>query len=128
LFNNYHNRHVGGQAIYLTESLLQANITQEMEPLLTKRSLGLAEDAIFYLERMVNLHTGPVPRDIQHYHAKHQFSLMSLKQKIFHVVSFLHPFPEDAAILPLPKPLHFLYFLLRPMLWAWRKTKKQALS
>ena len=43
-------------------------------------------------------------------------------------MSFLYPYPEDAEILPLPKYLQFLYFPLRPFLWAWRKTMKRALT
>nr|WP_273840911.1 nucleotidyltransferase family protein [Halalkalibacter alkalisediminis] len=128
LFDKYHNPHVGGQAIILASNLLGAEFSDGMRPFLTKNAKQLAEEAVFYLEQMVNLHTDPVPREIARYHAKHLFSLMSSQQKIIHLASFLHPFPEDAQTLPLPTSLHFLYFPLRPVLWAWRKTKKQAIS
>ncbi|MCL7746091.1 nucleotidyltransferase family protein [Halalkalibacter alkaliphilus] len=126
LFQKYHNPHVGGQAIILASELLDAEFKEEMTPFVTNTAMKLAQEAIFYLERMVNLHTDPVPEDISSYHASHLFSLMSTQQKAIHLLSLLHPFPEDAQTLPLPKPLHFLYFPLRPVLWAWRKTRKQA--
>ena len=39
-------------------------------------------------------------------------------------MSFLYPYPEDAETLPLPKYLHFLYFPLRPFLWALEENKE----
>lgn len=92
------------------------------------RPKKLAQAAIFYLEKMVNLHNEPVPDDISKYHKRHLFFLMSWKQRFFFIMSFLYPYPEDAQTLPLPNCLHFLYFLLRPFLWVWRKTKYHALS
>lgn len=124
-----HCLHVGGQALILASELLKTPVVQEMTPLLSKKSSRrLAQEAIFYLEEMVNLHTDPIPMDVAIYHKRHLFSLMSIQQKLLFLTSFLYPYPEDAEILPLPKILHFLYFPLRPLLWAWRKTRKQVLS
>ncbi|WP_209122932.1 nucleotidyltransferase family protein [Alkalihalobacillus sp. BA299] len=129
LLKKYDVTHVGGQAIILSSQLFNTKIPKEFQSLLVeKRPRKLAQDAIFYLERMVNLHTDPVPEDVSNYHKRHLFSLMSIRQKILFILSFLYPYPEDAETLPLPKPLHFLYFPLRPLLWAWRKTRKHALS
>lgn len=129
LFKTYHNPHVGGQAVILASQLLNTQIVEEIKPLLVdKRSKELAQEAIFYLENMVNLHTDPVPEEVSEYHKRHLFSLMSVEQKFFFIMSFFHPYPEDADTLPLPKKLHFLYFPLRPLLWVWRKTRKRALS
>ncbi|MDQ0198796.1 nucleotidyltransferase domain-containing protein [Neobacillus ginsengisoli] len=129
LLKKYQYLHVGGQALVLASQLLSTPMTQEMKKLFkgnhTKR---LAQEAIYYLERMVNLHNDPVPDDVASYHKRHLYSLMSKKQKLFFILSFLYPYPEDAKTLPLPERLHFLYFLLRPFLWAWRKTKHHALS
>ncbi len=128
LFKTYHNPHVGGQAIILASQLLNADITEEMTLFLKGESpKKLAQEAMFYLERMVNLHTDPVPKEVSSYHTRHLFSLMSLNQKSIYIMSFLYPYPEDAKTLPLPKSLHFLYFPLRPFLWGWRKTRKHAL-
>ncbi|NOU97347.1 Renal dipeptidase [Paenibacillus sp. LMG 31456] len=119
---------VGGQAIILASQLLNTPITEEMKPLLAaNQSKRLAQDATFYLKEMINLHTLPVPLHISRYHKRHLFSLLSFQNKILFVMSFLYPYPEDAKTLPLPKALHFLYFPLRPVLWAWRKTRKHAL-
>ena len=99
-----------------------------MTPLIKgNRPKKLAQEAIFYLEKMVNLHTDPVPNDIAKYHTKHLFSLMSFRQKLLYFLSVLHPYYTDVETLSLPKKLHFLYFPLRPFLWIWRKTRKHAL-
>jgi hypothetical protein len=129
LLKKYQYLHVGGQALVLASQLLNTPITGEMRQL-TKGNhpKSLAQAATFYLERVVNLHTDPVPDDIARYHKRHLFSLMSRRQKIFFIMSFLYPYPEDANTLPLPKHIHFLYFPLRPFLWAWRKTRDHALS
>ena len=129
LLEEYHYLQVGGQALNLASYILTTNITKEMKSLTnSKRSEKLAKDAYFYLERMVNLHTEPVPVEIGNYHKKYLFSLMSFHQKCLFVASFLFPYPEDAEVLPLPKSLHVLYFPLRPFLWAWRRGKRQELS
>ncbi|MDQ0217471.1 Renal dipeptidase [Peribacillus cavernae] len=128
LLKSYGYHHVGGQGIILALQLLHTDFLDEMGPMLvSERSQRLAQEAIFYLETMVNLHTDPVPEDVARYHKHHLFSLMSYRQKFFFIISFLHPYPEDAETLPLPEKLHFLYFPLRPLLWAWRKTRKHAL-
>lgn len=121
--------HVGGQALILSTQLLHTPIAAEMRTLLNvENSKRLAQEAVFYLEEMVNLHTDPVPESVAMYHKRHLFSLMSTQQRFFFIMSFLYPYPEDAEVLPLPKYLQFLYFPLRPFLWAWRKTMKRALS
>lgn len=118
-----------GQGIYLSASLFNMELDQEMKRLMKASSAKkLAQQAVFYLENMVNLHTDPVPEDVARYHKSHLFALMSLQQKLIFMLSCLHPYPEDEQTLPLPKSFHFLYFPLRPFLWAWRKTRKHALS
>ena len=128
LLKKYQYLHVGGQALILASQLLETSLVEEMKPLISRvTSRRLAQEAIFYLEEMVNLHTDPVPENVAMYHKRHLFSLMSHQQKFFFIMSFMYPYPEDAETLPLPKYLHFLYFPLRPLLWAWRKTRKRAL-
>ncbi|PEJ58437.1 Renal dipeptidase [Bacillus sp. AFS002410] len=125
LLNKYQCFHIGGQAIILSSHLLNTPITKEMEQFIKSNvAKVLAQDAIYYFENMINLHTDPVPEDVSKYHERHLFSLMSFEQKILFFLSFLHPYPEDAEVLPLPNYLHFLYFPLRPFLWVWRKTRK----
>lgn len=125
LFKSYHNPAVGGQALILTAQLFDTKLLKEMDPFLEdNKAKILAEEAIFYLEKMVNLHSDPVPEDVNKYHKRHLLSLMSTKQKILFILSFMYPYPEDAKVIPLPKNLHFLYFPLRPLIWTWRKLRK----
>ncbi|WP_416149852.1 nucleotidyltransferase family protein [Salipaludibacillus sp. HK11] len=119
---------IGGQAIILTSVCLNSPRNEKLKRIFQgNRSRRLAQDAIFYFEDIVNLHTDPVPRYISIYHKRHLFQLMSINQRIIFMLSFLYPYPEDAETLPLPKKLHFLYFPLRPFLWGWRKARKHAL-
>lgn len=129
LFKKYDCYHIGGQSLILSSQLLNMTETTDMQSFIKgKRSKQLAKDALFYLERMVNLHTDPVPKEIAAYHSNHLFSLMSFQQKFIYWLSMLHPYYSDVETLPLPKKLHYLYFLLRPFLFVWRKTRKHALS
>jgi hypothetical protein len=128
LLEKYRSLHVGGQAIILSSQLFDTKVPKELQSLLVKNhARKLAQEAVFYLERMVNLHSEPVPKEVSNYHKRHLFSLMSNHQKLLFILSFLYPYPEDAKTLPLPKLLHFLYVPLRPILWIWRKTRKHAL-
>jgi hypothetical protein len=121
--------HIGAQALILASQLLGTPLTSEMKIILAeKRAPRLAHDAMFYINQMINLHTDPVPEDVAKYHKRHLFSLMSNEQKVLFIMSFLYPYPEDTETLTLPDWLYFLYFPLRPILWAWRKTKKLALT
>ncbi|MCT8138139.1 nucleotidyltransferase family protein [Anaerobacillus sp. CMMVII] len=129
LLTKYHYQQVAGKAIILAAHLFNTNLTREMKQLINgERPKKLAQDTMFYLQKMVNLHTDPVPEEVSRYHKRYLFSLMSFQQKVLFILSFLYPYPEDAETLPLPKKLHFLYFPLRPFLWVWRKTRKHALS
>jgi len=113
---------VGGQALALAAGLLGARVPEGLREMAeAKRARELAQAAMFYLERTVNLHSPPVPEDVDRYHKRYLFALMSPGHKLRFVASFLYPYPEDAETLPLPKALHVLYFPLRPVLWAWRK-------
>lgn len=120
----YHYHRSAGQGIYLATSLLNLELDQGMVSLM-KASFAkkLGQQAVFYFENMVNLHTDPVPKDVAKYHKSHLFVLMSLQQKVIFILSCLYPYPEDEQTLPLPKLFHFLYFPLRPFLWIWRKIR-----
>ncbi len=125
LLKRYHIVQIGGQAIILSTELLNARVPKEVNKRFrTDRTKKLAQAAIYYLESMIHLHSEPLPEEVSEYHKRHLFSLMSFKQKALFILSFMYPYPEDAKTLPLPKSLHFLYFPLRPFLWAWRKLKR----
>lgn len=123
LLRSYSYLPIGGQALALASALFKTPLPLELEALShTGKSQRLAKEAMFYLGRIVSLHTKPVPLEVDHYHKRYLFSLMSPLQKLQFISSFLFPYPEDAETLPLPKALHFLYVPLRPFLWTWRKT------
>lgn len=125
LLKRTHGKHIGGQAVILVSQWLNIPIPSEIK--ITKKAKKLASRSVFYLESMIHLHAEHVPIHVSHYHKQFLFSTMSLKQKTLFILSFLHPYPEDAETLRLPKKLHFLYFPLRPFLWMWRKTRDYAL-
>jgi hypothetical protein len=125
LLREFGTSHVAGQAFILCAELLKTPLTDEMLSLTENRhTKKLAEDTLFYLKQMVNLHSQPLPVDVAKYHKHHLFALMGTRHKLLFMISFLHPYPIDAETLPLPKRLHFLYFPLRPFLWMWRISRK----
>jgi hypothetical protein len=127
LFTKYQAVPVGGHAIILSNALLKTTLAKEMKILTNhKKSILLAQEALFYLKDMINLHEERLPDEVAKYHRHYLFSLMSKSQKFLFILSFFHPYPEDAEMLPLPKKLHYLYFPLRPILWVLRKTRKHA--
>lgn len=129
LFYKFHHVHVAGQALILVSALFNYPLPKRVYMLFkNKRSHLLAQEAIYYLERRVNLHSYPVPSDVAKYHSKHLFSLMSTQQKVLFILSFLYPLPEDIKVLPLPKRLYFMYFPLRPITWLLKKTRKHVLT
>ncbi|MEH7416929.1 nucleotidyltransferase family protein [Neobacillus drentensis] len=129
LLDKYGYVHVGGQAVNLSMELLGTKIPSEFKQIvLAGKSRRLSQEAIYYIEKMVELHSGTVPEDIAKYHKRHLLSLMSNHQKFLFIISCLYPYPTDQETLPLPKNLHFLYFPLRPFLWVWRKTKSHVLT
>ncbi|SEP68135.1 Uncharacterised nucleotidyltransferase [Virgibacillus subterraneus] len=128
LLKKYQLYQTAGQPLILVEQLLDKKLTRGMKALTNHTCpKELAQKALFYYKQQVNLHTDPVPEAIASYHKHYLFSLMSTQQKLFFMMSFLYPYPEDESTLPLPKTFHFLYFPLRPFLWVWRKTRKHAL-
>lgn len=129
LLKEFRQLHIGGQALILAKQLLHTPLTMDLESMTeSKCAKQVANDALFYICQIINLHTPPLPEHVSNYHKRHLFSLMPTQHKILFVMSFFYPYPEDAETLPLPKQLQFLYFPLRPVLWAWRKTLKRNLS
>ncbi|MGE6376893.1 nucleotidyltransferase domain-containing protein [Peribacillus muralis] len=129
LLQKYQFMHVAGQTMVLSSHLLHTSVHDGAKHLTkSARSNRLAQQALFYVQRFIDLHDEPLPEDIARYHKKHLFSLMSFKNKVLFILSFLHPYFEDTKTLPLPQRLHFLYFPLRPFLWFWRKTRIHEMS
>ncbi len=128
LFQVYSSPHLCGQVLILLSHLLDMKLREEMNPFISRKALRLAQEALFYLENRVQLHTKPLAIEVANYHKRYLVRLMSFKQLSLFALSTLHPFPEDAQTLPLPVRLHFLYFPLRPFLWIWRKSRKVAVT
>ncbi|MFB9325055.1 nucleotidyltransferase family protein [Paenibacillus aurantiacus] len=126
LLKRNHLRDVGGQALALAKGLLGTAIPPALAPLAERpKAAKLARGAMFYIGRMVNLHNKPLPPDVDRYHKRHLFEAMSAYHKMLFLLSFLFPYPQDTQTLPLPRSLHVLYFPLRPLLWIWRKARRQ---
>jgi hypothetical protein len=129
LLEHYSNIRLGGQAIILASELLNSHIPGEIDlSILGRQTQKLSQETIYYIEQMVDLHSDTIPIDVAKYHKRYLLSLMSIHQKFLFMLSCLHPYPTDAETLPLPKKVHFLYFPLRPFLWIWRKSRREALS
>ncbi|QOR65465.1 nucleotidyltransferase family protein [Cytobacillus suaedae] len=121
LLRKYQSSHLAGQALILTSSILGTTIPANLQKLMDGRKpILLAQRTLFYFEREINLHSEPLDKDISVYHGRYLMSLKTVKQKILFFLSCLHPYSTDLKTLPLPKPLHFLYFPLRPFLWLFR--------
>lgn len=55
---------------------------------------------------------------------KYKFARGRLGARLKIVQEILSPGTTDREMLPLPRMLHFLYFLLRPFLWTWRRMSR----
>lgn len=139
-FLSKYQHHQLGQALILTNQLLNTPINKvEMKTITTgKRSRKLARLALFFIIDMgdlqIKLSNVEEGKYSKHKHfsikenlkslfvTRHLFLMMSNVEKFIYVVKLLYPGPNDVTTLKLPKGLHFLYFLLRPFLWAWRKS------
>ncbi len=120
IYNRSQYHHLGGQALILASQLLNTPIEEELKEL-TKGKLSekLAQNAIESIngtDQLANLMSTK-------YYKKYLFSLKSSSQKLYFILTLFYPSSSDAKTLSLPKPLHFLYFPLRPFLWTWRKTR-----
>lgn len=122
LLHKHHYSSVGGQALLLAAGLLRAPVDSGFSSLTARpKARRLASLAMFYVERMVNLHNPPLPPEVEHHYKYYQPAILTKPQQLLYVLGFLYPYAADAKTLPLPKRLHFLYFPLRPFLWGWRK-------
>lgn len=123
-FDQYGGQQYVGQAFILLSNLLLTKIPHDLELLtINSKSQRLAEMALYYIKRIVQLNPVPEKSVAWHYN-RYLFMLMSTKQKIAYMLNKLLPSTLDALMLPLPKSLHFLYVPLRPFLWLLRRMKR----
>lgn len=126
LLTQYRCEPAAGQALLLASGLLHTPVNPELASLISHpRAQKMAQLAMFYVERMVNLHHPPLPPEVDRHYKAYQPAILSPGQRVLYLLGFLHPYAADARTLPLPKPLHVLYFPLRPFLWTWRKAVGQ---
>lgn len=122
LLKRYRYSDAGGQALILAAGLLQSPSVPELSALTERpKSRRMARQAMFYIARMVNLHNPPLEPEVERHFKYYQPAILPPWHQLLYVAGFLYPYAADAKTLPLPKPLHVLYFPLRPFLWTWRK-------
>lgn len=111
-----------GQALTLVKNLFngEGNNSQRMF-FKTRNTQKLAQSAIFFMETKLNLHSVPLAEDINSYYMKYLFSLKSNRKKILFFLNRMYPNHKDLKTLTIPQKYHFIYFLLHPFLWLWRK-------
>ncbi|MFP3510717.1 nucleotidyltransferase family protein [Peribacillus sp. SIMBA_075] len=122
LLRKYQSLNIAGQALILTSELLNTPLNDKMKVLVTgNRSKKLSQMALSFINEMKPLNIIMSTN----YYRRYLFSLKSSNsRKILRIILLFYPSSADAKTLELPKPLHFLYFPLRPLLWAWRKIRK----
>ncbi|GGD76100.1 nucleotidyltransferase domain-containing protein [Paenibacillus nasutitermitis] len=120
----YDSLPIGGQALLLAAELLRTPVQAEW--IASRHSCRLAQSAVVFMKDMITL--SPVPKELDIYYRKYLFSLRSMPQKWYLIVSLMYPNNRDLETLPLPRQLHLLYFPLRPFLWCWRRMKQPTSS
>lgn len=130
-----HNNYIG-QAIVLANKLLNTPIPEEINSISkVKRISKKANLSYSYIVKMGNLEINQyndsyslIKLNLQKsFINRYLFAMKSNFQKVFFVLKLFYPSNEDSETLKLPKSFYFLYFPLRPFLWAWRKSRKHSL-
>ncbi|MGE6611545.1 nucleotidyltransferase domain-containing protein [Peribacillus sp. NPDC076916] len=104
-----------GQALILSSQLLDTPVTKEFEKLTkVNNSIKLAQESICFICEKSQF---KYPQDYMN-------AFKTEWQKFISIVMLIYPRYIDALTLRLPRPLHFLYFPLRPFIWIWRKRRK----
>jgi len=124
--SRYQALHIGAQALLLCSELLGTPLDESMRAIAAhRRGPELAAEAMKYIDRMLDLH-GDLPPGDAHAFKRYLYRIKSGRQKLLYLLSALYPHPLDARTLPLPGLARFLYFPLKPFLWMWRKTRRNA--
>lgn len=127
LLRRYHALDQAGQALVLAAALLHTPIPRALQPRLSAgRGPMLAARALGFIADAVVLTTDPGAGDVSKDYKRYLFELKTTGQKWRYALTRLYPSFRDAKAVPLPKPLYFLYFPLRPFVWLWRQVRQQA--
>lgn len=123
-FRRNRSEHLGGQAALLVSSLLAAPVPYVFQPLYSSRkSRSLARQAMFFIRSRAELCPEPTP-EFAGLYKRYLRALKTPSQQLAYLLRRLYPSSRDAAVLPLPRALHFLYVPLRPLLWCYRRVKQ----
>ncbi|RUS42652.1 nucleotidyltransferase family protein [Cohnella sp. AR92] len=126
LLRSYESLDAAAQALVLSASLLDTPIPPAMEGALSEsRGRELATLALGFIRDGTVLSTDPNAGQAARDYKRYLFELRTGSQKRRYLLSRLYPSYRDAEALPLPKPLYFLYFPLRPFVWLWRQVRQQ---
>lgn len=116
--------HLGGQAVLLASALLASPVPYTFQPLYSSRKARyLARQATLFIFNQASLCPEPTPPFARPY-KRYMLALKTPPQQLAYLLRRLYPSSRDAAVLPLPRALHFLYFPLRPFLWCYRRVKQ----
>ncbi|WP_127531063.1 nucleotidyltransferase domain-containing protein [Paenibacillus kobensis] len=121
-FRESDSLHVCGQTMILLSQLFNSPIPSALQTFADNdRSQRLAEEAVRIIRELVYIKEKQTQKEALNYFKVYDKLLSTRQQRLRLLLNRLYPSSLDAQMLPLPKQLHFLYFPLRPFLWAWRK-------
>ncbi|QAY66758.1 nucleotidyltransferase domain-containing protein [Paenibacillus protaetiae] len=127
VYLEYGSEYLGGQALLLCSELYSTKVPQQLFFLINDhRSYKLANSSLFFINKKIDISTIS-DKNILDAHKKYNCILLSVKQKIWFALDSIYPSYKDYLMLPLPQKLHFLYYPLRPLLWFWRRMKREVI-
>ncbi|MEI2463282.1 nucleotidyltransferase domain-containing protein [Niallia taxi] len=122
IIKEYSNEHLVGQSLILANRLLHTPIGEDLYKLLVSKSYIIADMALNFIKGSeINQ---SFPKELVTFHQHYIWVLQkNILQKIRYLLILSYPSYTDYQLLRLPKKVHFLYFPLRPFLFAGRKLK-----
>jgi hypothetical protein len=128
IIKKYKYQRFVGQGLILANKIFGTKINGEAKLLIYNKSFNqLAKKALFFIENKVELDDSKSSKITRKYYKSYLYSIRNIKQRIILGLSMMYPSYSDYETLPLPKQVHFLYFLLRPFLVFWRNLKNREL-
>jgi len=122
IIKQYSNEHLVGQSLILANRLLDTPISKEISSLLIDKSYKLADAATVFIQGSDI--DQPFPEVLKPLLRSYTWNLQkNLIQRIKYFFVLAYPSYKDFQVLKLPTKMHFLYFPLRPFLFAGRKLK-----
>jgi len=122
LLEKYEANRSYAQAIDLCDNLLDSKVGEKLHNLIRydKHQLKLTQIAIYFINNSISPHA---KEKSGKFYKKYSKSLRTKKQRLLLIMKLMYPSSSDAKVFPLPKPLHFLYFPLRPFIWSYRRIR-----